>query len=87
MKKNKSRHPRIDLHGFKTDQVFDALDQFLLKASRQGAKRAEIICGKGEGLVRKKAVEYLKKAHYHWQFDQTPLGKPNEGALIVFVDE
>lgn len=85
--KKKTKLPKIDLHGYRGDDVFDALDRFLLNAARQGRPRAEIICGKGTGVVRGQVLNYLKKANYHWQFEQSPNGKPNEGSILVFLDE
>ncbi len=77
--------PTIDLHGFTTDQVYDALDRFLLKASQAGAPRAKVITGKGKGLVLKETKAYLAQAGYQFQFEKTAGGKDNEGVLIVFV--
>lgn len=77
--------PRIDLHGYKTDEVYDALDAFLLKASQAGHPRAQIITGKGKGLVLAETQKYLKQAGYSFQFERLANGSQNEGVLIVFV--
>jgi DNA-nicking Smr family endonuclease len=76
----------IDLHGYKSDEVFDALDQFLLKASRTGQARVKIITGKGKGIVQKETEKYLKLAGYHFQKEKMDNGKINDGVLIVFVE-
>lgn len=76
----------IDLHGYKSDEVFDALDAFLHKASQSGQSRVRIITGKGKGIVLKETQKYLKMAGYQFQMEKMDNGKVNEGVLIVFVD-
>lgn len=89
--RNKSDSPgvklkSIDLHGLKADEVFDALDGFLLKASQSGQRRVKIITGKGKGIVQKETERYLKMAGYHYQKEKMDNGKVNDGVLIVFVE-
>ena len=74
----------LDLHGYKSDDVYDAVDQFIHK--NQNAKRLRIMTGKGTGVVKKLVLDYLKKAHYPWQYDTVGNGKQNEGVLIIFLD-
>ena len=81
MKKNL---PTLDLHGFKTEDVFDAVEAFLIKHQRQTQVR--IMPGKGTGKVTAKVVEYLKLAHYHWSVERSPNGDANEGVLIVYME-
>ena len=54
--------PTLDLHGYKTDDVFDALENFLAKHA--SAKQVRILHGKGTGAVKAKVLEYLKLARY-----------------------
>ena len=56
--------PTLDLHGFRVDDVYDALDRFIRDAEAKGHERVRIITGKGTGKVRDKAMEYLRIAHY-----------------------
>ena len=70
----------IDLHGCIADDVFDLLDQFIRKYKKQ--RRLMVIVGKGRGIVRKKVIEYLKMAHYSWNYEKIK-GQVNEGALVV----
>ena len=70
--------PVIDLHGFRVDDVYDALDKFLRKSEASGAIKVRIITGKGTGKVREKAFEYLKAANY------VPK-QENEGSYLVFL--
>ncbi len=76
----------IDLHGYKTDQVEDALDKFLVKASASGQKRCRIVTGKGTGAVQKVAIKYLKAAGYPWEFEKLPNNSENTGVLTIFLD-
>ena len=77
MKKGKDNTKTLDLHGYQQDEVFSAVDSFLLKNQQQ--KRVRIIPGKGKGLVKQKVIAYLKQAHYPYEME-------NEGSLIVFMD-
>jgi dsDNA-specific endonuclease/ATPase MutS2 len=76
----------LDLHGYKTDEVEDAVDKFLMKLSSSGLKRARIMPGKGTGAVKAVVVKYLKLAGYHWAFEKLSNGKDNEGCLVIFLD-
>ena len=58
----------LDLHGFKSDQVEDAIDAFLMKLSTSGLKQARIMTGKGTGTVQSLTTKYLKLAGYHYAF-------------------
>ena len=78
----KAKEPTIDLHGYKTDEVYDALDQFLRKHSSK--KRVRIMTGKG--IVQKETLQYLKQAGYPWQYEKSGNGQPNTGVLVVFMD-
>ncbi len=85
-KKTTSRLPTLDLHGRTTAEVFDLLDEFLRRESDRGTSRVRIMPGKGTGKVREVALDYLKKAHYPWQFEKLDSGAKNEGVLIVFLE-
>ena len=76
--------PTLDLHGFRTDEVFDAVEAFVLKHAKRTQVR--IMPGKGTGKVKAKVVEYLKLAHYHWSVERGPNGDPNDGSLIVYME-
>ncbi len=75
----------LDLHGFKSDEVEDALDKFLVKVSGGNLSSARIMTGKGTGVVQKIAIKYLKLAGYQWKFEMVN-GKKNEGCLVIFLD-
>lgn len=75
----------LDLHGFKTEEVEDAIDQFLVKLSKTSLKQAKILTGKGTGKVQAVTIKYLKMAGYQWSFEKLPNGKSNEGCLILHL--
>ncbi|NUN05776.1 MAG: Smr/MutS family protein [Bdellovibrio sp.] len=76
----------LDLHGFKIDEVEDAIDKFLMRVSNSNLKRARIMTGKGTGAVKAVALKYLKLAGYHWAYEKLSNGKNNEGCLVIFLD-
>ena len=43
-------HPTLDLHGYKKDDVFDAIDAFIVRHSSKS--RVRIMTGKGKGHCR-----------------------------------
>jgi len=76
---NTKAPPSLDLHGFRIDEVPDAVDRFLVKETARGSKQVRIIHGRGTGAVKKKTIEWLKLGGYHHRAE-------NEGSLIVFLD-
>ncbi len=84
MSKAKSRHPTLDLHGRKKDEVFDLVDRFVMK--NQNKDKIRIMTGKGTGAVQSVVIDYLKKGHFPWEYETLPSGAKNTGCLIVFLD-
>lgn len=76
--------PTLDLHGYKTDEVFDAMEAFLAKHS--SAKQVRIMHGKGTGKVKTKVEEYLRLARYPFKPERLDNGKTNDGVLVVFME-
>ena len=76
----------LDLHGYKSDQVEDAIDRFLMELSKSNLRKARIMTGKGTGTVKALAIKYLKMAGYSWSYEKLPNGKNNEGCLVIFLD-
>ena len=76
----------LDLHGYKSDQVEDAIDRFLMDLSKSSLRKARIMTGKGTGTVKALAIKYLKMAGYNWSYEKLPNGKNNEGCLVIFLD-
>lgn len=76
--------PTLDLHGYKTDEVFDAVEKFLLKHQR--AKTVRIMPGRGTGAVKAKVAEYLKLGGYAWSPERLDSGKVNDGVMIVYME-
>ena len=81
------KEPLLDLHGYKTTDVPDAVDRFLVKSMRAGAKRARIMTGKGTGQVKKTVTDYLNLGGYPFEQERMPGGGRNEGVLVVFLDD
>ena len=75
----------IDLHGYKSDQVEDAIDRFLMDLSKSSLRKARIMTGKGTGTVKALAIKYLKMAGYNWSYEKLPNGKNNEGCLVIHL--
>lgn len=75
----------LDLHGFKADQVEDAIDRFLVQISNSNLKKARIMTGKGTGTVKAIAIKYLKLAGYQWSYEKLSNGKNNEGCLVLHL--
>ena len=76
----------LDLHGFKADQVEEAIDRFLMQISNSNLKKARIMTGKGTGTVKAIAIKYLKLAGYQWSYEKLSNGKNNEGCLVLFLE-
>lgn len=76
----------LDLHGYKAEAVEAAVDRFLVQISNSSLKRARIMTGKGTGTVKAIVIKYLKLGGYHWAYDKSANGKPNEGCLVIFLD-
>lgn len=83
-KKSGQKVPTLDLHGYRVDEVFDALEAFLQKHQR--ASRVRVMPGKGSGAVRTKVQEYLRLANYPFQAERMDNGQVNEGVLVVFME-
>ena len=75
----KDQLPTLDLHGFTTDLVNDAVDRFLVKSQKAGHRRVRLITGIGTGAVRKVALEWLKLGGF-------PYSKENEGSFVIFLE-
>ena len=81
--KTAKRQPTLDLHGYKTDEVFDAVEEFLRKHQNEHSVR--IMPGKGTGKVKAVVADYLKKANYPWSHEKLPNGQMNDGVMIVYM--
>ncbi len=76
----------LDLHGFKSDDVESAVDQFLYRHGQLGTKSVKIMTGKGKGIVRNLVISYLKKGRFPWKYEKKKDGSPNEGVICIFLD-
>lgn len=74
------KYKTLDLHGVSEEKVFDRLDCFIREHSKE--EELVLIVGKGRGIIRRKAVEYLEMCHYKWRYGKDH-GRENKGSLIV----
>lgn len=79
-----ANYPTLDLHGFRVDEVFDAVEAFLSR--NQSADRVRIMTGKGTGKVQAEVRRYLKLANYNSSFERSAAGGDNTGVLLVHMD-
>lgn len=75
----------LDLHGYKTDEVFDAVDSFIVRSQKKGLHSVRLMTGKGTGAVQKKVIEYLRLGGYPYKFEKQKDGKANEGVLVAQI--
>lgn len=79
--------PLLDLHGFKTADVPDAVDRFLVQSGRKGHHRVRIMTGKGKGAVKKIVTDYLRLGGFPFEAEKLEGGGRNDGVLIVILDD
>lgn len=82
--KPSAKVPTLDLHGYTTDEVYDAIETFLAKHGNQ--KQVRIMPGKGTGKVKSQVITYLKQANYPWSYERLSNGQSNEGVMIIHMD-
>lgn len=82
--KKSGKIPTLDLHGFKTDEVFDAVEAFLARYTNE--KQVRIMHGKGTGKVKEKVEEYLRLARYPFKPERMDNGRTNDGVLVVYME-
>lgn len=80
--------PTLDLHGYKTADIADAVDKFLTRNSSK--PRIRIMTGKGTGAVQKAVTDYLKLGGFPWEYEKADNGQNknqrNEGVIVVILD-
>jgi dsDNA-specific endonuclease/ATPase MutS2 len=77
--------PTLDLHGKKTDEVFDLMDAFLRREERKGASGVRILHGIGTGKVKEKALEYCRLSGHEPKPDRDQAGRQNPGAFLLYL--
>ena len=76
----------LDLHGYKLDEVFDAVDAHITREVKNKRKETKIMPGKGSGKVKTEVLRYLKLGGYPWRHEKLKNGKDNAGVLVIFLD-
>jgi dsDNA-specific endonuclease/ATPase MutS2 len=79
----KMNAPLLDLHGKKVEEIFDLVDQFIMK--HQNKDKVKIMPGKGTGKIKSELTRYLKLGNYPWEFETLASGKKNTGCFIVHI--
>ena len=62
--KNSQKTPCLDLHGYKVEDVADAVDRFIVRMNAQGQGTVHIMPGKGSGKVKEAVILYLKQGGF-----------------------
>lgn len=83
-KKNK-KLVTLDLHGRRTDEVFDLVDRFLTQYAH--LEQVKIMPGKGTGQVKTELLRYLKLGGYPWSYETLPNGNKNTGCLVIHLND
>ena len=86
MGKKQVKTPLLDLHGKKSDEIYDIVDKFIMKHTNGKHKSIHIMTGKGKGIVKSVVTEYLKQAGYPAKALKNESGKTNDGILVVYLD-
>lgn len=73
--------PLLDLHGKRTDEVFDLVDRFVTKNSNSA--KILIMTGHGSGAIKKEVKKYLKIGGFDSVIYQDWAGKRNSGILEI----
>lgn len=71
---------KIDLHGKKFNEAFEALDAFLARCLARGCAFVEVIHGKGEGVLRKSSRGWLAKCRHVLFYSEVG---GNTGSVLV----
>ena len=85
MKKSTPNIPSLDLHGKKTDEVFDLLDRFLRQQEAKGNSPVRIIHGIGTGKVKEKVMEYCGITGHKPKPDKDGAGRVNPGSVLLYL--
>ncbi|MBM7624645.1 endonuclease MutS2 [Sporohalobacter salinus] len=84
LKGKKSRHisPKLDLRGLRAVEAKEKVDKYLDDAYLAGISKAEVVHGKGTGVLRNVVHELLED---HSQVDEYRLGDKDEGGSGVTI--
>ncbi|SKA04728.1 endonuclease MutS2 [Selenihalanaerobacter shriftii] len=81
-KKSRQISPKLDLRGLRAVEAKGKLDKYLDDAYLAGVSEAEIIHGKGTGVLREVVHDLLEE---HPQIEDYRIGNENEGGLGVTI--
>jgi dsDNA-specific endonuclease/ATPase MutS2 len=83
--KDKSKLPELDMHGARSEEVFDLMDRFLRQQEAKGASCVRIIHGKGTGKIKDKSLEYCRQTGHQPKADKGQSGQINPGSFLLFL--
>ncbi len=75
----------IDLRGQRGDEAVRNLMHYLDNAVAAGLREVEVIHGKGEGILKKLASEYLEQRKEVKSFEEAPIERGGAGCTIVYL--
>jgi DNA mismatch repair protein MutS2 len=78
--------PSLDLRGMRGDDAVKALMHYLDNVIASGLQEVDIIHGKGEGILKKLAHEYLEKRKEVKHFDLAPWERGGPGCTVVKLE-
>lgn len=84
-KDSKLINAKLDLHGFNSEQALVALTHFFEKQKNLGSRLVLIIHGKGEGVLRKVAIEFFKRRADVGDYQVAPGKLGGQGAILVWI--
>ncbi len=73
----------LDLHGKKTEEVFDLVDRFIYSAIQDDLSEVCIMTGKGSGKIQAEVKKYLQLGNYPWSFEKKGNDLVNTGVMVV----
>ena len=77
--------PTLDLHGYRVEEVWPALDRFIRKSQDQGLESVRVMTGKGTGKVRDEALRALKLGGFPHKPEKLSNGTTNDGVWVVWI--
>ncbi len=80
-----NRKLTLDLHDIYNDKqsIDQALNSIIDEAEEIGAKRVEIIHGKGSGQLKKRVLQFLNQKSIKSRYHRLDKDKDNHGRLFV----
>ncbi|MEX0685048.1 MAG: endonuclease MutS2 [Balneolales bacterium] len=75
--------PVLDIRGYRGEEAVKEVRNYIDKAISSGLKRAEIIHGHGDGILKKLVYQHLKSRYEIKHYKPAPMDQGGEGCTIV----